>query len=148
MAEGRCSKDLLPPLPPSPDAEAFLASIVESDEDSIAHPAPDAESTRLEALGLQPQDLASLSVAEIEEALGAPCSETLLAVRSKAVDDLSKLALARQTGHIKRFFPAAPQNLRTGKPKKAARAERSPQQSCAFLYLVCVFSISESSNSF
>ena len=109
-----------------PDAYKWTYSGIGDSDDDIASPdAPDAEIAKLETLGLQPRDLAALSVAEIEEALGAACSSRLLAMRSQAAEELSKLAGKQQTGHIRHLFPVGPPEPRTGKPQKVAKVDRS-----------------------
>ena len=116
--------------PASPSALAFVASIDHeaADEELEAraakwrkkHPQVDVEQDALSKLGIEPADLAALSIPEIEEAIGLPCSPNLLARRAEALLHMQEQVGRVQTGHIRRFFPApdAPCQLKA-RPKKA-----------------------------
>jgi len=76
-------------------------------------------------LGLTPQDLAALSIDELEEALGRPCSEELLKARSGAAEYAQWMASKEHAGRTKRVFPGPPTHKQpSGKVKKAAVVAR------------------------
>jgi len=83
------------------------------------------ESMRLLGVGLEPIDLAALSIAELEEVIGEPCSSGLLELRKVAAAEVAYEAAGRKENQFKRIFPAQQPALdRRVKHKKPAAVDR------------------------
>jgi hypothetical protein len=106
------------------DLDCDGAACVLSDETAGA-----TEAARLADLGLEPCDLAVISVSELEEALGAPMTTALRRTRDVAIKELERQMEKPQTGSTRHIFPPAEQKRPATAPPLRTSAMRSSTMS-------------------